>query len=64
MPIAILSSSVGSLLRLRDEFLQKVNVNVSRSKRFLRVGLRRMGKKGKENGRKERREIGDYFAAR
>lgn len=68
MQIAILSSSVGSLLHLRDEFLQRVSENVSRGKRFLRSGLRRTGKKGKkrgkEKGRKERREITEITSRR
>lgn len=69
MPIAILSSSVGSLLHLRDEFLHEVSENVSRSERFLRSGLRRTGKKGekrgkKREGKKTEGNRGDYVAAR
>lgn len=69
MPIAILSSSVGSLLHLRDEFLHEVSENVSRSERFLRNGLRRTGKKGKKGERKGKEKKtegnrGDYVAAR
>lgn len=56
MPIAILSSSVGSLLPLRDEFLQRVSENVSRGKRFLRTGLRRMGGKREKEGERRGKE--------